>query len=138
MLFNCMQDSNFDIKDRTVRILGRLVNHNASQILPYLRHLVVSLTNQLEHSQDIKEREEAAKLIKTFVRSNRDLSKSYANSILKSLITKIDGEQATSAFISAVLEAIGEISNVDAESVKPYMGDLLPLILECIKDQSSA
>jgi hypothetical protein len=50
----------------------------------------------------------------------------------------IDGEQATSAFISAVLEAIGEISNVDAESVKPYMGDLLPLILECIKDQSSA
>jgi serine/threonine-protein kinase mTOR len=50
----------------------------------------------------------------------------------------IDGEQATSAFISAVLEAIGEISNVDSESVKPYMGDLLPLILECIKDQSSA
>jgi hypothetical protein len=47
-------------------------------------------------------------------------------------------EQATSAFISAVLEAIGEVSNVDADSVKPYMGDLMPLILECIKDQSSA
>ena len=134
MLFNCMQDSNFDIKDRTVRILGRLVSHNASQILPFLRNLIVSLTNQLEHSQDIKEREEAAKLIKTFVRSNKDLSRSYANSILKSLIQMIDGEQATSAFISAVLEAIGEISNVDSESVKPYMGDLLPLILECIKD----
>lgn len=92
MLFNCMQDSNFDIKDRTVRILGRLVNHNAPQILPFLRNLIVSLTNQLEHSQDIKEREEAAKLIKTFVRSNRDLSRSYANSILKSLISMIDGE----------------------------------------------
>jgi FKBP12-rapamycin complex-associated protein len=50
MLFNCMQDSNFDIKDRTVRILGRLVNHNAPQILPFLRNLIVSLTNQLEHS----------------------------------------------------------------------------------------
>ena len=45
-----MQDSNFDIKDRTVRILGRLVSHNASQILPFLRNLIVSLTNQLEHS----------------------------------------------------------------------------------------
>jgi len=99
--------------------------------------LIVSLTNQLEHSQDIKETEEAAKLIKTFVRSNKNLSKSYANSILKSLIQMINGEQATSAF-TAVLEAIGEISNVDSESVKPYMGDLLPLILECIKDQSSA
>lgn len=140
MLFNCMQDSNFDIKDRTVRILGRLVNHNAPQILPYLRNLIVQLTNQLEHSQDIKEREEAAKLIKTFVKSNRDLSKSYANSILKSLMQMIEQPetQQTAAFISAVLEAIGEISTVDSESVKPYMGDLLPLILECIKDQSSA
>jgi hypothetical protein len=82
----------------------------------------------------LKEREEAAKLIKTFVRSNKDLSKSYAKSILKSLIQMIYEEQATSAFISAVLEAIGEVSNVDADSVKPYMGDLMPLILECIKD----
>lgn len=72
------------------------------------------------------------------MRSNKDLSKSYANSILKSLIQMIYEEQATSAFISAVLEAIGEVSNVDADSVKPYMGDLMPLILECIKDQSSA
>jgi hypothetical protein len=91
----------------------------------------------------VKEREEAAKLMKTFVRSNRDLSRSYAHSILKSLISVIveagGGEQAaTSAFISAVLEAIGEISTVDADAVKPYMGELLPLILECIKDQSSA
>ena len=68
------------------------------------------------------------------MRSNKDLSKSYANSILKSLIQMIYEEQATSAFISAVLEAIGEVSNVDADSVKPYMGDLMPLILECIKD----
>ena len=82
--------------------------------------------NQLEYSQDPKEREEAAKLVKTFVRSNKDLSRSYANSILKSLIQKIDGEQATSAFISAVLEAIGEISNVECDSVKPYMGQLIP------------
>jgi FKBP12-rapamycin complex-associated protein len=27
---------------------------------------------------------------------------------------------------------------VDAEAVKPYIGELLPLILECINDQSSA
>mmetsp|Transcript_6542 Transcript_6542/g.5842 ORF Transcript_6542/g.5842 Transcript_6542/m.5842 type:complete len:131 (-) Transcript_6542:79-471(-) len=86
----------------------------------------------------MKEREDAAKLIKTFVRANKDLSKQYATSILKCLIKKIEGEQATSAFISANLEAIGEISNVESESIKPYMGELFPLILECIKDQSSA
>lgn len=44
MLFNCMQDStSFDIKDRTIRILGRLTTHNAPQILPFLRSLIVAL-----------------------------------------------------------------------------------------------
>jgi hypothetical protein len=68
------------------------------------------------------------------VRANRDLSKAYASSLLKVLIQKINGENAISGFISAVLEAIGEISNVECDSVKPYMGELFPLILECIKD----
>ena len=30
MLFNCMQDQSYDIKERTVKILGRLVPHNAA------------------------------------------------------------------------------------------------------------
>ena len=30
MLFNCMQDQNFEIKEHTVWILGQLVPHNAS------------------------------------------------------------------------------------------------------------
>jgi FKBP12-rapamycin complex-associated protein len=48
MLFNCMQDQSYDIKERTVKILGRLVPHNAAQILPYLRQLLISLISQLE------------------------------------------------------------------------------------------
>ncbi len=95
---------------------------------------MTELVHQLEFNKDSKEREEAAKLIRTFVRSNKEMSRSYAHSILKVLINKIEGEQATSAFISAILEAIGEISHVDSESVKPYLGELFPLILECIKD----
>ena len=43
MLFNCMQDTMFEIKEKTVKILGRLVPHNASQILPYFRQLIVAL-----------------------------------------------------------------------------------------------
>ena len=85
----------------------------------------------------MKEREETAKLIKTFVRYNKEISRAYSCSILKCLIQKIDGEHVTSGFISSVLEAIGEISIVDSESVKPYIGELFPVIIECIKDQSS-
>ena len=50
MLFNCMKDTNSDIKIKTIKILGRLTPHNPQQILPYLRNLIVSLISQLEHS----------------------------------------------------------------------------------------
>lgn len=50
MLFNCMKDSNNEIKIKTIKILGRLTHHNPQQILPYLRNLIVSLISQLEHS----------------------------------------------------------------------------------------
>ena len=30
MLFNCLQDQNFEIRERTIKILGRLIQHNPS------------------------------------------------------------------------------------------------------------
>ena len=138
MLFNCMQDQNFEIKERTVRILGRLVPHNASQILPYLRQLIVSLISQIEQSNDSKEREEAVKLIMMFVKSAPEIAKSYSESILSCLIKKLEGERATSAFVSAILNVICEIAKVNSEAIKPYLGDLFPLCLMCIKDQTSS
>lgn len=68
------------------------------------------------------------------MRYNREISKAYAKSILKCLIQKTEGDHVTSAFLSSVLEAIGEISIVDSESVKPYIGDLYPVIIDCIRD----
>jgi serine/threonine-protein kinase mTOR len=53
------------------------------------------------------------------------------------LIKKLDGELATSAFVSAVLEVISEIAKVNSDDIKPYLGDLFPLVIECIKDLSS-
>ena len=53
----------------------------------------MSLISQLEHSHQYKEREEAAKLIKAFVKYNRDLSKSYAQSILNCLFQRIDQDK---------------------------------------------
>lgn len=85
----------------------------------------------------MREREEAVKLIKIFVRNTPDLAKAYSTSILLCLIKKLDGERATSTFVSAILNVISEISKINAESIKPYIGDLFPLILECIKDMTA-
>jgi len=136
-----MKDSNNEIKIKTIKILGRLTNINPQQILPYLRNLIVSLISQLEHSHQYKEREEAAKLIKAFVKYNRDLSKSYAQSILNCLFQRIDQDKKqkiTTPFISALLDVMREISFVDPDATKPYIGQIFPLILDSVKDQSDA
>jgi FKBP12-rapamycin complex-associated protein len=39
--------------------------------------------------------------------------------------------------VSSILTVISEISKINADAIKPYLGDLFPLILECIKDMSS-
>jgi FKBP12-rapamycin complex-associated protein len=136
-LFNCMNDHSLDIRERTIKILSRLMKHNPSIILPYLRNLLIELLSTLEYSVDFKEKEENTKLLKTFIKSCKDLVKSYTKSILQALISKLESDQTTSSFMSAILEAIGELSNVGGNDIKPYLGDLIPLIMECIKDQSS-
>lgn len=78
------------------------------------------------------------KLIMMFVKSAPDIAKSYSASILASLIKKLDGERATSAFVSATLNVIAEIAKVNSDAIKPYLGDLFPLCLMCLKDQSSS
>ena len=73
-----------------------------------------------------------------FVRYTPDLAKAYSTSILLCLIKKLDGERATSTLVSSILTVISEISKINADAIKPYLGDLFPLILECIKDMTSS
>lgn len=73
-----------------------------------------------------------------FVRHTPDLAKAYSTSILLCLIKKLDGEKSTSIIVSSILTVISEISKINADAIKPYLGDLFPLILECIKDMTSS
>ena len=134
MLFNCRYDYSFDIRERSIGILGRLVKHNPAQILPYLSDLLLELLNTFENSSDPKESEESAKLLKTFIESCQDLVKHNSDSILTALRRKLEQDSVTSTFVSAVLEAIGELSNVGGYAIKPYLPELFPMLLECVKD----
>jgi FKBP12-rapamycin complex-associated protein len=100
----------------------------------------VALISQIEQSNDAKEREEAVKLINMFVKSAPEIAKSYSTSILSCLIKKLEGEKAkaTSTFVSSTLMVISEIAKVNSGAIKPYLGELFPLCLMCIKDQSSS
>ena len=46
-------------------------------------------------------------------------------------------DSVSPTFVSAVLEAIGELSSVGGYAIKPYLNELFPMLLQCVKDQSS-
>ena len=85
MLFNCMNDSSFEIREKTLRVLGRLADSNKAIMYPYLRNLLVSLMSTIEYKGDPKEKEEAIKILNTFVKKCKRVVKDHVECLLKSL-----------------------------------------------------
>ena len=130
MLFNCMNDSSFEIRDKTLRILGRLADSNKAIMYPYLRNLLVSLMSTIEYKGDPQEKEEAIKILHTFVKKCKRVVKDHVDSLLKSLLNKMHEKDFNYSLLPDIIEAIGQLSAIDGKSVVPYLNDLIPLILD--------
>ncbi|KAK9470032.1 armadillo-type protein [Dipodascopsis tothii] len=135
LLFTALNDEDFDVREVTVQIIGRLTMINPAYVMPPLRKTLIQLLTELEFSTYQRSKEESAKLIATLVRSTRKLIKPYVKPIIKVLLPKArDVSVGTSA---SVITALGELSKVGGEELIPYTQDLMPLILEVLQDQSS-
>jgi serine/threonine-protein kinase mTOR len=135
MLFNCMNDSSFEIRDKTLRILGRLADNNKAIMYPYLRNLLVSIMSTIEYKGDPKEKEEAIKILNTFVKKCKRVVKDHVDCLLKSLLSKMYEKDFNYSLVPDIIEAIGQLSTIDGKPVIEYLDDLIPLILDCIKDE---
>jgi len=135
MLFNCMNDSSFEIRDKTLRILGRLADSNKAIMYPYLRNLLVSLMSTIEFKSDPKEKEEAIKILNTFVKKCKRVVKDHVDCLLKSLLNKMYEKDFNYSLLPDIIEAIGQLSAIDGKPVVSYLDDLIPLILDCVKDE---
>lgn len=132
-----MNDSSFEIRDKTLRILGRLSDSNKAIMYPYLRNLLVSIMSTIEYKGDPKEKEEAIKILNTFVKKCKRVVKDHVDSLLKSLLNKMHGKDFNNSLLPDIIEAIGQLSTIDGKSVVNYLNDLIPLILDCIKDEAA-
>ena len=45
--------------------------------------------------------------------------------------------RACAGVASCVLATLGELSHVGADEIRPYLGELIPLILDALQDQTS-
>lgn len=63
------------------------------------------------------------------------LVKPYVEPLMRALLPKLrEGDAAVS---SAALSTVGQLAAVTAEYLKGHIGELMPLIIETLQDQSS-
>jgi FKBP12-rapamycin complex-associated protein len=147
-LFSALNDEVFEIREKAIAIFGRLSVRNPAYILPPMRKILVQLLTELEFSGDSLNKEEAAKLLATFIHSAPQMFCPFASSIISALIHKVPvnlsedyTKQAQTEkdprVLLAVLSALSEIALVSPQQVGQYIDRLLPFLVHCLQYQTA-
>ncbi len=136
-LFLCLKDETLAVRTAALRLLGRLASFNPAAILPELRHVLMELIIELRCNGDTGGgKETATRLLIVFFKANA--LHRLVHPFLSSIINALPLKGATPRLATAALEALGELSQVVKDDLKPWLHELLPLIIEIMQDQSSA
>eukprot|EP00850_Spirogloea_muscicola_P011604 SM000072S21238 [mRNA] locus=s72:583526:601430:+ [translate_table: standard] len=142
-IFIALNDEACEVRELAVVLAGRLASRNPAYVLPALRHYLLQLLTDLEHSTDNKHREESARLLGDLIRACTRLVQPYISPILKVLVAKLREGSAsstggsgsgTSSVVASILATIGDLARVGGRAMRPYLGQLMPLIVEALQD----
>ena len=134
-LFLAMNDGDFEVRQASIVIIGRLIEINPAYIFPPLRKLIVSFTGTIIHSKDPRMEEESARLITLFVGNASKVVRPYVKSLSEVLMTK--AADPNPAVASAMIQAIGELSTIGGTELLPFIPRLMPIIIDALQDLSS-
>lgn len=136
LLFMALNDEAFLIQIEVMKIIGRLSSINPAYIIPCLRKTLLQLLTQLKYFTTSRKKEESAALISVLIKSSKDATKPYIDSILEVLLPK--AEDSSSSVATTALIAIGELAVVGGEDMLSFAGSLMPLIINSFQDQSNS
>lgn len=140
-LFIALNDEVQEVRELAMTAIGRLSSANPSYTMPLLRRAVIQLLSELEFSDDPAVQAGATRLLTVLLRSARELVAPYAAPMLHALIARLRGAAAQGGELGrvtlAALACLGELAGVDADVVRPYLDELMPLLLRCATDHAS-
>lgn len=136
LLFIALNDEVFGVRKVAIQILGRLSCINPAYIVPSLRKTLIQLLSKLEYSTTSRKKEESAILLSLLISNSKELTRPYVKPIVDALLPK--AKDLSSSVASSAIKCLGELSVVGGEDLKPFIPDLMPLILDTFQDQSSS
>ena len=136
-LFLLLQDDNVATRGAGLRLVGRLASRNPAPTLPVMRKFLNDIIVELQCGVHGRGREDATRLLGVFLRA--DSLGRLVHPVLASLITALPlDKSAPPRLASASLEALGDLAVATGVSLKPWVHDVIPHLLEIMQDQSSA
>lgn len=130
-----LNDELFANRDIALQIISRIAHRNPAYCLPALRKKLIDILLDLEYSSDGHFKEESSRLLSLMISSAGPLIKPNVDYILNQIVPLIRDPSPRVA--SCILKVVGEMAKVAERDINTYMTRLLPLIVECIQDQSS-
>ncbi|KAL8715140.1 MAG: hypothetical protein Q9220_001097 [cf. Caloplaca sp. 1 TL-2023] len=134
-IFQAVNDSDFEVREAAITIVGRITEINPAYIFPSLRKLLVNLMTGIKSSKDPKFEEEAARLISIFIANCSKIVRPYVNPLVNTLLPNTIVSNAGVATTS--IKAIGELATVGGTDVVTYIPRLMPIIISALQDLSS-
>lgn len=136
LLFIALNDEVFSVRNIAIVLLGRLSSINPAYIIPSLRKTLIQLLSRLEYSTASRKKEESATLLSSLISNSKDLTRPYVKPIVEALLPK--AKDARSSVAASAIRCLGELSIVGGEDLKPFIPELMPLIIDTFQDQSSS
>ncbi|KAJ8566775.1 hypothetical protein ON010_g6347 [Phytophthora cinnamomi] len=135
LVFLLLNDENANIRERAMQLLERLAPRNPAFVMPSLRRVLIQLVTELQHTSDLRMREDSTRLLGHLIRGAQHLVDPYVVRILEVLLPIL--VRGNAPLTMAVLVTLGELALVSRTQIAAYERYLFPLIIHTLQDHSS-
>lgn len=134
-LFLAVNDSDFEVRQAAIIIVGRLTGINPAHVFPTLRKTLVNLVMSIKNSKNPKSQQDGAKLVGLVIANASRLAKPYCDTLVKVLLPQARDPNASVA--ATTITAIGQLAMTGGTVLEPYISQIMPIIVEALQDLSS-
>lgn len=135
-LFVAINDSNNDVSELALCIVGRLSNLNPSYTVPTLRQLFVQVVMELQHSESTRNKEQALRMINNIISNAPRITRQFVDTILNVLVPKLKEDASNPTMVSIILKALGDLAEVNGggSALNQWLPQLTSIQIEILSD----
>ncbi|XP_063386594.1 serine/threonine-protein kinase mTor-like [Cydia fagiglandana] len=135
-LFVAINDSNVEVSELALCVIGRLSNINPSYTTPTLRQLFVQILMELQYSESARNKEQSLRMVNNIISHAPRITRQFVDTILKVLVPKLREKESNPTMISSILKAIGDLAEVygGGHALHQWLPELISIQLELLSD----